>query len=161
MSSDLVVQGLASGLLATWLQMGKFYRQFHRINPYARLYSMDTEKGCKYNLFISSSMAKHASFPSLWVNHFVLQNLLTREVSLKLHPYWPQPFCVIKNKVLELNIYYYFFLISLFLSGTTFSLNLASSITAGHILLFWHHHSSVCCWSKSYHALGGLYLCCH
>jgi hypothetical protein len=125
MSSDLVVRGLASGLLATWQLMGKSCRLFHRINPYARLYWMVTEKGCKCNLRISSSMAKHASFPSLWVNHFVLQNLLTREVSVKLHPYWPQLFCVIKSKVLELNIYYYSFLFS-FLSGATFSLSLAS-----------------------------------
>jgi len=38
MSSDLAVQGLASGLLATWQLMGKSYRRSHRINPYARLY---------------------------------------------------------------------------------------------------------------------------
>jgi hypothetical protein len=62
--------------------MGKSYKQFHRINPYAKLYWMDTEKGCKYNLFISSSVAKHVFFLVFGGNHFVLQNLLMKEVLL-------------------------------------------------------------------------------
>jgi hypothetical protein len=89
MSSDLVVRGLASGLLAMSLLMGKSCRQSRKINPYVRLYLMGTGKDCKCNIFVSSSLAKQASWCSILFFRVCWQGKISKSLSVFIS----QPFC--------------------------------------------------------------------